>query len=100
MKVVDSTSQAVFNCSVQGGVGDTTIYWLKDGNRIYDSHNIETMHRGETLVLRSVGRNDSGMYQCYAQNHDETAQAAAELILGGMTFESIILPDYTIVTLL
>ncbi|XP_065220184.1 cell adhesion molecule Dscam1-like isoform X2 [Planococcus citri] len=86
-QVVDSASQATFNCSVQGGIGDTTIYWLKDGDRLYDSHNIEIKNKGETLTLKSVGRNDSGMYQCFAQNHEETAQAAAELILGDVSPE-------------
>ena len=81
--MVDSGSQAVFNCSVQGSTGDWSLYWLKNGHRIQDGTDIEIMNNGEILVLKRIERKDSGMYQCFAQNHEETAQASAELILGG-----------------
>lgn len=81
---MDSGSQAVFNCSVQGSTGDWSLYWLKDGNRIQVNANVELLNNGESLLLKSAGRGDSGMYQCFAQNHEETAQASAELILGGI----------------
>ena len=60
------------------------MYWLKDGHRIQKSRYVDILSKGEVLVLKNVGRKDSGMYQCFAQNHEEVAQATAELILGGM----------------
>ena len=34
-------------------------------------------------LLRDVGREDGGMYQCIAGNEEEESQAAAHLVLGG-----------------
>lgn len=73
----------MFNCSVQGSTGDWSLYWLKNANRIQTNTNIELLNNGEILILKNVGRSDSGMYQCFAQNNEESAQASAELILGG-----------------
>lgn len=38
---------------------------------------------GEQLVISDVHRADKGVYQCMARNERDSAQASAELRLGG-----------------
>ncbi|ERL93382.1 hypothetical protein D910_10674, partial [Dendroctonus ponderosae] len=56
------------------------ITWYKDGRQL------PSTGRGpsETLIVNNVGREDRGMYQCVVRRTEgDTAQAAAELQLGG-----------------
>lgn len=47
---------------------------------------------GELLVLNGITREDQGMYQCIARRAEgDTAQASAELQLGGYNLLSITL---------
>lgn len=56
------------------------ITWYKDGRQIPTTSRTS----GETLIVNNVGREDKGMYQCIARRSEgDTAQAAAELQLGG-----------------
>lgn len=73
----------MFNCSVQGGEGRVNIIWLKDRRPLMEDKKISLLQRREVLVLRDVSKQDRGMYQCLAQSGEETAQASAELALGG-----------------
>ncbi|KAJ8974835.1 hypothetical protein NQ317_006677 [Molorchus minor] len=70
-----------FRCvvSAQSG-GPHLVTWYKDGRQL------PSTGRGssETLVVNNVGREDRGMYQCVVRRAEgDTAQAAAELQLGG-----------------
>lgn len=72
---------AEFRCvvSAQSG-GPHLVTWYKDGRQLPNTG------RGpsETLVISNVGREDRGMYQCIVRRSEgDTAQAAAELQLGG-----------------
>ena len=82
-QIVDSGSMAAFNCSAHGGRGQLSITWLKNGSPLSLSSKIEVQTNGESLVIRSVERDDRGMYQCFVRGGDESAQNSAELILGG-----------------
>lgn len=65
--------------SAQSG-GPHLVTWYKDGRQL------PSTGRGssETLIINNVGREDRGMYQCIARRAEgDTAQAAAELQLGG-----------------
>lgn len=52
------------------------------------SHNLITIARVKlltpySLAIYDVGRRDKGMYQCLVTNKESSAQAVAELKLGG-----------------
>jgi hypothetical protein len=72
---------AEFRCIVSApGDGPHLVTWYKDGRQL------PSTGRGssETLVVNNVGREDRGMYQCIVRRAEgDTAQAAAELQLGG-----------------
>jgi hypothetical protein len=56
------------------------ITWFKDGRPLPGA----ARSSGDRLVIPGVGREDRGMYQCVVRRAEgETAQAAAELQLGG-----------------
>jgi len=56
------------------------ITWFKDGRLLPGP----ARSSGDRLVIPGVGREDRGMYQCVVRRAEgETAQAAAELQLGG-----------------
>ncbi|XP_011303881.1 Down syndrome cell adhesion molecule-like protein Dscam2 isoform X1 [Fopius arisanus] len=73
-QTVDFGRPATFTCNVRGNP-IKTVSWMKDGKPL--GH--------EELVLRidSVKKEDKGMYQCFVRNDQESAQATAELKLGG-----------------
>lgn len=49
--------------------------WLKDGKKID--------HTDAILRIESVKKEHKGMYQCFIRNDQESAEASAELKLGG-----------------
>jgi hypothetical protein len=56
------------------------ITWFKDGRPLPGA----ARSSGDRLVIPGVGREDRGMYQCVVRRAEgETAQATAELQLGG-----------------
>nr|CAI5852031.1 unnamed protein product [Callosobruchus analis] len=75
---------AEFRCVVSAQTGGPhLVTWFKDGRQL------PSTGRGssETLVVNNVGREDRGMYQCIVRRVEgDTAQAAAELQLGGKSF--------------
>lgn len=82
MSSVHMGGSAEFRCIVtaQGG-GPHLVTWYKDGRQL------PSTGRGssETHVINNVGRDDRGMYQCVVRRAEgDTAQAAAELQLGGI----------------
>ncbi|XP_076065820.1 cell adhesion molecule Dscam1-like isoform X6 [Oratosquilla oratoria] len=65
---------ASFKCTYAGNPVKS-VAWLKDGKPLN--------HKEEVLRIESVGHDDKGMYQCFIRNDQESAQATAELKLGG-----------------
>lgn len=73
-QTVDFGRPAQFTCNFNGNPVKT-ISWLKDGKPI--------KHEESVLRIDSVKKDDKGMYQCFIRNDQESAQASAELRLGG-----------------
>ncbi|XP_037024225.1 Down syndrome cell adhesion molecule-like protein Dscam2 isoform X28 [Bradysia coprophila] len=73
-QVVDFGRPAVFTCHFSGNP-IKTVSWLKDGKKIG--------HTDAILRIESVKKEHKGMYQCFIRNDQESAEASAELKLGG-----------------
>ena len=73
-QVVDYGRSAKFRCNYQGNPVKE-VAWLKDGRPLG--------HTEPVLRITSVSREHRGMYQCFVRNDQESAQATAELRLGG-----------------
>ncbi|XP_036333529.1 Down syndrome cell adhesion molecule-like protein Dscam2 isoform X37 [Rhagoletis pomonella] len=73
-QTVDFGRPAVFTCQYSGNP-IKTISWIKDGKSIG--------HSDQVLRIESVKKEDKGMYQCFVRNDQESAEASAELKLGG-----------------
>lgn len=73
-QTVDFGRPAVFTCHYSGNP-IKTVSWMKDGKPIG--------HSDAILRIESVKKEDNGMYQCFVRNDQESAQASAELKLGG-----------------
>ncbi|XP_063871341.1 cell adhesion molecule Dscam1-like [Scylla paramamosain] len=74
VQTVEFGRPATFTCTYRGNPVKS-VSWLKDGAPIE--------HKEAVLHINSVGREDKGMYQCFVRNDQESAQATAELKLGG-----------------
>ena len=74
VQIVDYGRPAIFTCTAEGNP-IKTIGWLKDGKEI--------RHKDKVLRIESVKKDDKGMYQCFVRNDQESAEAVAELKLGG-----------------
>lgn len=73
-QTIDFGRPATFTCNVRGNP-IKTISWLKDGKPFGLEEPV--------LRIESVKKEDKGMYQCFVRNDQESAQATAELKLGG-----------------
>ncbi|XP_014598819.1 PREDICTED: Down syndrome cell adhesion molecule-like protein Dscam2 isoform X33 [Polistes canadensis] len=73
-QTIDFGRPATFTCNVRGNP-IKTISWLKDGKPLGLEEPV--------LRIESVKKEDKGMYQCFVRNDQESAQATAELKLGG-----------------
>lgn len=86
-QMVDAGASATFNCTVDIGTDFTgSLFWLKDGRPVLEGPRIGVLQSGRVLYIRGVQRSDKGMYQCFVRSGDESAQASAELSLGGWSF--------------
>lgn len=74
VQTIDFGRPAVFACEYTGNP-IKTISWMKDGKPI--------AHTEPTLRIDAVKKEDKGMYQCFIRNDQESAEASAELKLGG-----------------
>ncbi|XP_050693603.1 cell adhesion molecule Dscam2-like isoform X50 [Eriocheir sinensis] len=74
VQTVEFGRPATFTCTYRGNPVKS-VSWLKDG--------VLLEHKEAVLRINSVGREDKGMYQCFVRNDQESAQATAELKLGG-----------------
>ena len=75
VQTVDYGRPATLTCQPEGNP-IKSIGWMKDGQVL----------GGQTepvLRIDQVRREDKGMYQCFVRNDQESAQASAELKLGG-----------------
>ncbi|XP_064480699.1 cell adhesion molecule Dscam2-like isoform X2 [Ornithodoros turicata] len=67
------------NCSVQGQPVHRVTWW-KDGVLLVPDGRVQLISRDQ-IRIKSVRREDAGMYQCVAQNERDSCQAAAHLRL-------------------
>lgn len=84
-QVVNSGGTATINCT-WGGWPAPRLEWLHNGVPIgagVAGGRIRVQSNGEQLVISAVHRADKGVYQCMARNERDSAQASAELRLGG-----------------
>lgn len=79
-QTVDVGKTAIFTCNASGHPVHV-ISWRKDMIPVLSSKRI-TVSR-EELRVSPVEREDKGMYQCFVYNDKESAQDAAQLVLGG-----------------
>ncbi|XP_072155042.1 cell adhesion molecule Dscam1 isoform X22 [Bemisia tabaci] len=75
IQTVDFGRPASLTCNYKGNPVKT-VSWMKDGKPLLG-------HEGPTLKIDSVRKEDKGMYQCIVRNEQESAQAVAEIKLGG-----------------
>lgn len=75
MQTVDYGRPATLTCNAEGNP-IKSISWMKDGVLL-------SQHNEPVLRIEQVRRDDKGMYQCFVRNDQESAQASAELKLGG-----------------
>lgn len=84
LQVVNSGGTAIINCTWAGWPAPR-LEWLHNGIPISGvtggRHRVQS--NGEQLVIASVHRSDKGVYQCVARNERDSAQASAEIRLGG-----------------
>ncbi|XP_030081941.1 Down syndrome cell adhesion molecule-like protein Dscam2 isoform X10 [Drosophila hydei] len=73
-QTIDFGRPAVFTCQYTGNP-IKTVSWMKDGKAMG--------HSDPVLRIESVKKEDKGMYQCFVRNDQESAEASAELKLGG-----------------
>lgn len=70
-----------FNCSIRG-YPVSNVRWTKDARVLKDGSRIRIVAKNQ-LLLTSVRREDHGIYQCFAGNDADSAQAAAQMVIGG-----------------
>ena len=75
VQTVDYGRPATLTCNAEGNP-IKSISWMKDGV-------VLGQHNEPILRIEQVRRDDRGMYQCFVRNDQESAQASAELKLGG-----------------
>ncbi|GFV93090.1 down syndrome cell adhesion molecule-like protein Dscam2 [Trichonephila clavipes] len=77
---LDVGKTANFNCSIHGTpVGSVT--WKKD-MRLLSANQRAMFPTPTSLQVRQVKRQDSGMYQCFVNRDEFSAQASSRLLIG------------------
>lgn len=79
---MDVGKEAVFQC-VPGGSPISRVSWYRDGRPIVTDSKYRVLTNPERLVVSPLAKDDHGMYQCFVSNDWDSAQAIAELQLGG-----------------
>ncbi|GIY12225.1 ig-like domain-containing protein [Caerostris darwini] len=78
-----SVGQAThFNCTVSG-FPLYGVTWTKNLRPVVPNERIRVLST-DVLSISSVVRDDRGVYQCFAHNHFDSAQASGALLLGGI----------------
>lgn len=62
-------------------VGSVT--WRKDSQQLLADGRIQLLDSDRVLRIQSIRREDAGIYQCFAENDRDAAQASALLRLDG-----------------
>ncbi|XP_035221790.1 Down syndrome cell adhesion molecule-like protein Dscam2 [Stegodyphus dumicola] len=92
-RIADIGEMVTFNCSIRG-FPISSVRWAKDAKFILDGGRIRIIGRNQ-LMVTSVRREDHGIYQCFASNDGDSAQGAAQMLIGANppeflhTFENI-----------
>ena len=76
--VQEGDKNVKFICAVNGGPV-RKIVWKKDGKSILINNRMEQIEN--ILMIKSIKREDKGIYQCFAINEFEASQASAVIIL-------------------
>lgn len=80
--LVDAEKPVTLKCNISGYPVDS-VTWVKDTRSLGDNSGRVRMLTRDIIHINSVGREDRGVYQCFVRNADDSAQASAELVLGG-----------------
>lgn len=83
--ISDKRSRVVVNCTISGFPIDS-VHWLHNGLPISVlDEKVRIMLLGDqsVLMLDELNENSVGMYQCIAENTEDSAQDSIELLLGG-----------------
>ncbi|KAK3760237.1 hypothetical protein RRG08_052186 [Elysia crispata] len=85
-QTVDAGHSAQFNCTTFGHPVNS-VEWFHNGRPLVastsDPEARVTLSQGRHLLLvKDVGRQDQGMYQCFVSNARDSAQGAGQLALG------------------
>lgn len=89
--MVNSGGTAIINCTWSGWPAPR-LEWLHNGIPLgagVAGGRVRVQNNGEQLLISSVHRADKGVYQCMARNERDSAQASAELRLGGGFYFSL-----------
>ncbi|XP_022670390.1 Down syndrome cell adhesion molecule-like protein Dscam2 isoform X3 [Varroa destructor] len=86
---VETGRTATLTCNVSGWPVDS-ITWLRDQRPLHPLQGLETSSSSSkyqlisphVLHIPSLTRNERGVYQCYARNQQDSAQATSEIVLG------------------
>lgn len=83
-QIVGDQERVVFECDVIGSPAPT-ITWLKDGDELKANQRIETSYDGRvsSLKVTQARLEDSGKYDCIAENSAGRVSANALLIVRG-----------------
>ena len=80
--LVDAEKPVTLKCNISGFPVDS-VTWTKDTKSLNANSGRVRMLTRDILHINSVGREDKGVYQCFVRNSEDSAQASAELVLGG-----------------
>ncbi|RUS90023.1 hypothetical protein EGW08_002210, partial [Elysia chlorotica] len=85
-QTVDAGRPAQFNCTTFGHPVDS-VQWFHNGRPLMTSSSgsgsrVTVDDEGHQLLIKDVGRQDQGMYQCFVRNAQDSAQGAGQLALG------------------
>ncbi|CAH1168788.1 unnamed protein product [Phyllotreta striolata] len=81
VQVVDVGKAANFQCIVNG-YPISQISWLHNGKPIAPDNRVEVTAEPPRLTIKSLTKEDRGMFQCIVSNNWDQAQAIAELDMG------------------
>nr|XP_023018250.1 Down syndrome cell adhesion molecule-like protein Dscam2 [Leptinotarsa decemlineata] len=81
VQVVDVGKDANFQCIVNG-FPISQVNWLHNGKPIAQDNRMEVMIEPPRLTIKSLTKEDRGMFQCIISNNWDQAQAIAELDMG------------------
>ncbi|KAF7273797.1 hypothetical protein GWI33_013511, partial [Rhynchophorus ferrugineus] len=88
VQIVDVGKTANFQCIING-YPIARISWMHNGKPIAPDSRVEVLNDPPRLTVKELTKEDRGMYQCFATNNWDQAQATAELNMGDASPELI-----------